>query len=78
DHAFIGGWSQRTIFAYFGSLNFTKAQWEHKTKVAFDDKVARCRRWHAGIGNDKQLRQRRQWHIQVDTDPAFVAVDDAD
>ncbi|NEJ89472.1 glycosyl hydrolase [Rhizobium leguminosarum] len=33
DHAFIGGWSQRTIFAYFGSRNFTKAQWEHKTNL---------------------------------------------
>ncbi|EJZ19984.1 hypothetical protein RCCGEPOP_17483, partial [Rhizobium sp. Pop5] len=31
DNAFIGGWSQRTIFAYFGPRNFTKAQWEHKT-----------------------------------------------
>ncbi|KEC69299.1 UNVERIFIED_ORG: L-iduronidase [Rhizobium esperanzae] len=33
DHAFIGGWSQRTIFAYFGARNFTKAQWEHKTDL---------------------------------------------
>lgn len=33
DHAFIGGWGQRTIFAYYGSRNFTKAQWEHKTDL---------------------------------------------
>lgn len=33
DHAFIGGWGQRTIFAYFGPRNFGKAQWEHKTDL---------------------------------------------
>lgn len=34
DHAFIGSWGQRTIFAYFGPRNFTKAQWEHKTDLS--------------------------------------------
>ncbi len=34
DHAFIGSWGQRTIFAYFGARNFTKAQWEHKTDLS--------------------------------------------
>ena len=33
DHAFIGSWGQRTIFAYYGARNFTKAQWEHKTDL---------------------------------------------
>jgi L-iduronidase len=33
DHAFIGSWGQRTIFAYFGARNFTKAQWEHRTDL---------------------------------------------
>jgi L-iduronidase len=33
DHAFIGSWGQRTVFAYFGPRNFTKAQWEHKTDL---------------------------------------------
>lgn len=34
DHAFIGSWGQRTIFAYYGERNFTKAQWEHKTDLS--------------------------------------------
>jgi L-iduronidase len=34
DHAFIGSWGQRTIFAYYGPRNFTKAQWEHKTDLS--------------------------------------------
>ena len=33
DHAFIGGWGQRTIFAYFGARTFGRAQREHKTDL---------------------------------------------
>ncbi|QPB23956.1 glycosyl hydrolase [Rhizobium sp. 007] len=34
DHAFIGGWGQRTIFSYFGPRNFRRAQWEHTTDLS--------------------------------------------
>lgn len=33
DHAFIGDWGQRTVFAYFGPRQFTRAQWEHRTNL---------------------------------------------
>jgi L-iduronidase len=34
DHGFLGGWGQRTLFAYFGPRAFPHAQADHRTDLA--------------------------------------------
>ena len=34
DHGFLGGWGQRTLFAYFGPRVFPHAQADHRTDLA--------------------------------------------